>query len=252
MSYFHIEDQFGLNVSRGKVRGAYKVTKFGSNSSVGTSMETVWDGGGLYPWDEFDNAGTVTITSSSSQDDVSGNGARQIKIEGLDNDYNNISDTLDTNGTGNTTSSLEFKRIFRAYVVSSGSSDTNVGTISVNRNGTTVAQIRVEGGQGLGQTFMSTYTVPVGYTAYLYSWNNSTAKAYNLSADADIYLVQREYGEDSWRSQDIIHSNANSIERDYKLPLRFEEKTDIEVRGYGSSSGISISSTYQILLVKEA
>ena len=97
---------------------------------------------------------------------------------------------------------------------------------------------------------MSTYTVPAGYTGYIYHWNISTAKAYNLSADSDVYLVQRNGSEVSWRAQDIVHTNANSIERTYTFPLKFNEKTDIEVRGLSSTSGIAISATYQILLLK--
>ena len=255
--WFVWDENFELNVSRGKVRGASKVTKFGANEDVGTTMETIWDAGGLYPWSEFNTATTVNIISTSTEDDedqgggVEGTGAHRIKIEGLDSNYNEVSETLITNGTSQRTSTTEFKRVFRAYVVKSGTDDTNAGTISIRVGTTTVAQIRVEGGEGLGQTFMTTYTIPAGYTGYVYHWNVSTAKAYNLSADADIYLVQRVNGEDSWRSQDIVHSNANSIERTYTFPLKFEEKTDIEVRGYGSTAGIAVSATYQILLVKE-
>lgn len=250
------DEEFGLNVSRGKVRGASKVTKFGANDNVGTNLETVWDAGGLYPWSSFASAGTVVLTSSSTEDDedkgggVEGTGAHQVRIEGLDENYNLVSDTLITNGTSTRTSTVEFLRVFRAYVIKSGTDDTNVGTITISKGGTTIAQIRVAGGQGLGQTFMSTYTVPAGYTGYIYHWNISTAKAYNLNADSDVYLMQRNGGEVSWRAQDIVHTNANSIERTYTFPLKFNEKTDIEVRGLSSTSGIAISATYQILLVQ--
>ena len=250
------DEAWELNVSRGKVRGASKVTKFGANDNVGTSMETVWDAGGLYPWNEFDSATTVNIISTSNEDNEDqgggseGTGAHRITIEGLDNDYNLVSETLITNGTSQISGTTEFKRVYRAYVVKSGTNDTNVGTINIRVGTTTIAQIRVAGGQGLGQTFMSTYTVPAGYTGYIYHWNISTAKAYNLSADSDVYLMQRNGGEVSWRAQDIVHTNANSIERTYTFPLKFNEKTDLEVRGLSSTSGIAISATYQILLVQ--
>ena len=77
------DEEFGLNVSRGKVRGASKVTKFGANDNVGTNLETVWDAGGLYPWSSFASAGTVVLTSSSTEDDedkgggVEGTGAHR-------------------------------------------------------------------------------------------------------------------------------------------------------------------------------
>ena len=36
------DEAWELNVSRGKVRGAFKITKFGANENVGTTMETIW------------------------------------------------------------------------------------------------------------------------------------------------------------------------------------------------------------------
>ena len=42
------DEAWELNVSRGKVRGAYHIIKFGNNDDVDAQLETVWDVGGIY------------------------------------------------------------------------------------------------------------------------------------------------------------------------------------------------------------
>ena len=115
-----------LNVSRDKVRGAFHVIKFGTNNDVDGSLETIWDAGGLYTY--LTTATTVTVTSTDSDDSASGSGARTITVEGLDANYDLVSETLTVGGSAGTT---EFLRVFRAFVATSGSTGSNEGTISV-------------------------------------------------------------------------------------------------------------------------
>ena len=235
------DEAWELNVSRGKVRGAFHIIKFGENLDVDGNMETIWDGGGLYTY--LTSAGVLTVTSSDSDDSSSGTGARTVTVEGLDANYNQVSETLTVGGGAG---SVEFFRVFRAFVATSGSSGTNEGTISIAQGATTLAQIRVAGGQGLGQTFMAIYTVPAGYTGYIYQWDLSTAKS-----DGDVFLVKRGHNDNgTWRSQDVMHTNQNSIERNYKFPLKIEEKADIEVRAYSSTNNMKCAATFCVLLVQ--
>ena len=238
------DEAWELNVSRGKVRGAYHIIKFGENLDVDGSMETIWDGGGLYTY--LTSAGVLTVTSSDNDDAASGTGARTVTVEGLDANYNQVSETLTVGGSAG---SVEFFRVFRAFVATSGSSGTNEGTISISQGATTLAQIRTVGSPtstGLGQTFMAIYTVPAEYTGYIYQWDLSTAKS-----DGDVFLVKRGHNDNgTWRSQDVMHTNQNSIERNYKFPLKIEEKSDIEVRAYSAINNMKCAATFCILLVQ--
>ena len=238
------DEAWELNVSRGKVRGAYHIIKFGENLDVDGSMETIWDGGGLYTY--LTSAGVLTVTSSDNDDAASGTGARTVTVEGLDANYNQVSETLTVGGSAG---SVEFFRVFRAFVATSGSSGTNEGTISISQGATTLAQIRTVGSPtstGLGQTFMAIYTVPAEYTGYIYQWDLSTAKS-----DGDVFLVKRGHNDNgTWRSQDVMHTNQNSIERNYKFPLKIEEKSDIEVRAYSDTNNMKCAATFCILLVQ--
>ena len=238
------DEAWELNVSRDKVRGAYHIIKFGENLDVDGSMETIWDGGGLYTY--LTSAGVLTVTSTDGDDAAAGTGARTVTVEGLDANYNQVSETLTVGGGAG---SVEFFRVFRAFVATSGSSGTNEGTISIAQGATTLAQIRTVGtpsSTGLGQTFMSIYTVPAGYTGYIFDWNVSTAKA-----DGDVFLVKRGHNDNgTWRSQDVMHTNQNSIERNYKFPLKIEEKADIEVRALSPTNNMKCAATFCILLVQ--
>lgn len=238
------DEAWELNVSRDKVRGAYHIIKFGENLDVDGSMETIWDGGGLYTY--LTSAGVLTVTSTDGDDAAAGTGARTVTVEGLDANYNQVSETLTVGGGAG---SVEFFRVFRAFVATSGSSGTNEGTISIAQGATTLAQIRTVGtpsSTGLGQTFMSIYTVPAGYTGYIFDWNVSTAKA-----DGDVFLVKKGHNDNgTWRSQDVMHTNQNSIERNYKFPLKIEEKADIEVRALSPTNNMKCAATFCILLVQ--
>ena len=238
------DEAWELNVSRGKVRGAFHIIKFGENLDVDGQMETVWDGGGLYTY--LTSAGVLTVTSNDGDDSASGTGARTVTVEGLDADYNQVSETLTVGGGAG---SVEFYRVFRAFVASSGSTGTNEGTITIAQGAKTLAQIRTVGtptSTGLGQTFMSIYTVPAGYTGFIYQFGVSTAKS-----DGNIFLVKRGHTDNgTWRSQDIIHANVNDIERSYKFPLKIEEKSDIEVRAISSTNNMKCAATLCILLVQ--
>jgi len=235
------DEAWELNVSRGKVRGAFHIIKFGENLDIDSNMETIWDGGGLYTY--LTSAGVLTVTSTDGDDAAAGTGARTVTVDGLDANYNQVSETLTVGGSAG---SVEFFRVFRAFVASSGSSGTNEGTISIASGATTLSEIRVAGGEGLGQTFMAIYTVPADYTGYIYQLDLSTAKS-----DGDVFLVKRGQNDNgSWRSQDVMHTNQNSIERNYKFPLKIEEKSDIEVRAYSETNNMKCAATFCILLIQ--
>ena len=238
------DEAWELNISRDKVRGAYHIIKFGENLDV----DGHWKQSGMVVdlYSYLTSATVLTVTSTDGDDSASGTGARTVTVEGLDANYNQVSETLTVGGGAG---SVEFFRVFRAFVATSGSSGTNEGTISIAQGATTLAQIRAVGSPsstGLGQTFMSIYTVPAGYTGYIFDWNVSTAKA-----DGDVFLVKKGHNDNgTWRSQDVMHTNQNSIERNYKFPLKIEEKADIEVRAYSATNNMKCAATFCILLVQ--
>ena len=72
---------WAINISAGNVDGVSYIEKFGMNIDVDGNKETIWDGGGIYTY--IETAETVTVTSSSGQDNPTGTGARNVVIQGL-------------------------------------------------------------------------------------------------------------------------------------------------------------------------
>lgn len=239
---------WGIQVSNGDIDGVGYIEKFGYQADVPNGdIATVWDSTGLY--DYLDTATTVTVTSDNANDNPTGTGARQVEIQGLDQDYNLVLETVDLGATSITT----FIRVFRVRVCVSGGSNPNEGVISVTGGGKTLAQIGklANNADGHGQTNMCVYTVPAGKTAYLTQWTVSSGKQ---NADTVAKLMSRDTlhpADGAWNAKDIAEIQASAFIKDYKVPMKFTEKTDIEVRAF-SSSGSSCSSSFNLILIDNA
>ena len=225
------------------------IHKFGAvaSMSIGTTG-TIWDvDDTLYPWSAWDTAGTVILTSSSTEDDedkgggVPGTGAHRVTVIGLDEDYNQIEEELITNGTSTRTSTKSFKRIFRAYV-SAGA--TNIGDISISRGGTDVAVIRATN----GQTLMSVYTVPAGYIGYLYKGSASIQKA----GDATGCMHIRKEGTTAFRIAHTfeIQGDGGQYMYEFAFPPALAPKTDIDIRATMRSNNSRMTAAFDLLLVE--
>ena len=239
---------WGIQVSNGDIDGVGYIEKFGYQADVPNGdIATVWDSTGLY--DYLDTATTVTVTSDNVNDNPTGSGARQVEIQGLDQDYNLVLETVDLGATSATT----FIRVFRVRVCVSGGSNPNEGVITVAGGGKTLAQIGklANNADGHGQTNMCVYTVPAGKTAYLTQWTVSSGKQ---NADTVAKLMSRDTlhpDDGAWNAKDIAEIQASAFIKDYKVPMQFTEKTDIEVRAF-SSSGSSCSSSFNLILIDNA
>ena len=225
------------------------IEKFGANLSVGADIETIWETGGIYEY--LTVASTVSAISDDSGDTVTGTGARTIEIQGLDSNYNTVTEIISTNGTSSGSASTnEFLRIYRALVKTAGSTGTNEGHIDINAGSTTVISIGTKGTgvnkEGFGQSQTSVYTIPAGKTGYITQWSVGSS-VYNSGVQAFLMLSEPNDGP-IMRTKDIMFLNNFSI-KDYKVPLQALEKTDIEVRAYDTATGVPVSTSYNVILV---
>ena len=236
-----------INIARGLVRGATIVHKFGRNPSIGGAPETIWMHGGTYTY--LTSASTVYVSGADAQDSAAGTGARTVTVQGLDANYNEIEETLTVDGAVSTKS---FLRVFRAFVASAGSLQSNKGAVLVSTGasggGTVLADIGVIGTGttfGLGQTQLALYTIPAGKTGYLCNWNVGIG-SYNDTATATLYT--RETGNGLiFRTRDIMDVPGGLHQRTYTVPFALSEKTDIEVRAI-ATTGTTVSSAFDIIL----
>jgi hypothetical protein len=243
-------EPFELQVARGQVDGHKTLFKFGINTDVGTSVETVWAQGGTYVYPA--SATVMKISSSSADDAAAGTGARTIAIFGLDANYNEINETVTLNGQTAVNTTNSFLRIFRMYVVTAGSGATAAGTIYAG-TGTVTSGVpaTIYGMITLtaNQAQMAFWTVPAGYTLYLmgvfFTSANSTA-----NASTNFQLIQRPLG-GVFRIQSSARVAGNGdFVFDLHTPLAFTEKTDIEIRAIASAGASNVSAEFEGIYIK--
>lgn len=247
-------------VSAGAFRGYSTVVKFGHNADVDTTEEDLWSEGGNLTY--LTTASTIRIQAGgNAADTAAGTGAREVHIQGLDANYNLITDTLVTNGASASTATTKtYLRVLRAYVGEVGSSGHNVGAITIEAvtGGTTQAHIPAE----LGQTQQCFYTVPAGKTAYVIGETFSCVKGAGGGAGSGTAGIHfhgwvRVYNEDStnnyesWRSVfDILvieaGNNPAKIKEDLYEPI--PEKSDIRVSAVSDTSNMEVNGRLFILL----
>jgi len=239
-----------IPIADGLVDGYSAIHKFGRNPNVGNVPETIWMYGGIYQYLDVGSDSTVYAYSASSDDGPGNDGARTVTVQGLDNDFNLIEETITVNGAASTAS---FLRVYRAFVATAGVLAANDGDVLISTaasgGGTVLADIGVIGSgttTGLGQTQLALYTIPAGKTGYLTTWNVGVAPMNNA---VTVTLKARELdGSAPFRSKDIMDIVGGYTTQNYSIPLRFPEKTDIEVRGTGDTGSV-ISSSFDVILV---
>ena len=239
-NYPSIED-FKLNVASGDLSPSYEqVYKFGQNASVGNSIETIWLEGGLYVYPP--SATTMTVSSSDANDTSAGTGARTVLISGLDASYNEISETITMNGQTPVTTSNSYLRVNRAIVLTAGSGGANAGIIYVGTgtvtSGVPANKYTTINGDGTNQSLQAFWTVPAGYTAYIYQTNISTGTSSATPAVLKTLLVVRPFG-GVFNTKEIITLHEGNHLQDYSFPIKITEKSDIEFRAESSSASVT-------------
>jgi len=234
-------------ISAGDLAGYSAINKFGRNPSVGGAPETIWMYGGRYVY--LTSPSTIYAYSADTDDSVSGTGARTVTIQGLDGNYESIEETVIV--SSGVASTAQFLRVFRAFVVTAGSTGTNEDNIIISTGaagtGTILADIGTIGTgttYGLGQTQLALYTIPAGKTGYLTAWNVGVG-SYNDAVT--VSLLTREFNS-AFRTRDIMDVPGGSHVRNYSVPIRLPAKTDVEIIAI-ASTGTNISSSFDIILV---
>jgi len=223
----------GLSVQKGLVENYSGINKFGLNTAVGSSFETIWDGNNTYTYPS--SAGTATATSSDTASDNTGT----VEIQGLDSNYDLATETLTIGGSAGSTS---FIRVFRALLKTANTGTSNVGTISITVSSTTVAQIRPT----YGQTLMCVYTVPRKHNAYLMQLDVGSSK----DLENEVRLITKEISNgDVFNTKAFITTRGGFIEKNYAVPVIIPEKTDIELIAKASATS-AISGGFELILEK--
>lgn len=130
-------------VGGGDTMGA--TSEIGNNEAVTTETD--------------DNASWADITL------INGIGLRSVRVDGVDDDYNSISEVVSLNGTTDATTTLTFLRINRLIGQRVGSDGYNAGLITATSETASTIQASIAIGDGLNHDFH--FTVPANKRAYI-------------------------------------------------------------------------------------
>jgi hypothetical protein len=214
-------EPFDLQVARNQVDGHSGVEIFGYSTAIGSSAQgPMWEGqtlsGGLYVPPSA--AAPLVLVSDSATD----NTTRSVVIEGLDASFAPLTETIALNGTTNVTTTNSFLRINQMSMLNS----TNTGNITASISSTVYAKINA----GVGQTQMSIYTVPAGYTFYL-SYVQYDA---SIGFTSSNYMIAQEYNKVNTGANNGLITLLNQTtfvqkqEIPFTVPVLHLEKTDIQ------------------------
>ena len=241
-------EPFELQVSRGQISFHRNVTVFGFNSDVDQTQVSVWPLPSLITFPAA--ALQMTVSSTSANDTSAGTGARTIVVQGLDANYNEVTETVTMNGQTAVTMTASLIRINYAYVATAGSGNSAAGDIYIG-TGTVTAGVPATAYDIIkldyNNTTTGSYSVPAGYTAYVSQGLFSTGQA-SGSTQVQGRLLTR--GTNNIRMTAAITTLNNGVANYvFEYPLAVPEKTTIEATAVGSANNNACSSMFILLLV---
>lgn len=244
-------EDFPLQVSRGQIPGHRNVTVFGFNPDVDSAQVSVWPLPSLITFPA--TALQMTVSSSSADDTSAGTGARTIVVEGLDANYNEVTETVTMNGQTAVTMTNALLRVNYAYVATAGSGNSAAGDIHIG-TGTVTAGVPATVYDIIkfdyNVTTTGSFTIPAGHTAYVSQGLFSTGQAGGSNSVQGRLLTR---GIDNIRRTAAITTINNGVANYvFEYPLAVPEKTTVEATAIGSSSNNACSSMFILLLVKGA
>ena len=250
----------GLSIAEGNVTGKSFIHKFGEapDFDTGDGAVTVWDGandGGIdqMRYQYSSSADIDSISSSITAD------AQTLEIQGLDADYNLVTQEVTLNGRNRVALGSPLMRAFRminqnsvdisgnAYLYVSGTTTNGVPDDSTN--------VRAVINNGNNQTLMAVYTIPGSQTGYMRDWYAATAGA-NKSSNYIMELYARPSGgvfQLKHRSS-IADNGTSHVQHKYEEPEVFAAQTDIEMRATMTAAGgteAAVVAGFDVVLVDD-
>jgi hypothetical protein len=234
-------------IASGRIPGHQRIFVAGHNPSVELpGPEDVWPGGGTYAWKQA--AGPMEIVSTSTSDAAAGAGARTVEIQGLDANYELLTQVVTLNGTTPVPIG-SLLRVNSAVVRTAGASEMNVGTLNVRDvGGAAVVRMIVEA--GFSRPAQAIYTVPAGKTLFILSGIAVCGEQGDVDDTLNVCLVRRANGVQITGPRFKISSGNGPWHLPLSIPSTVLEKTDLAIRARDPrQTAIDIQASIECLLI---
>ncbi len=242
--YGNTFEEFMLEVQRGNVDGVRIGFVTGFNTNVTTSIGSMWNPGGLYPYNLGfgDDADFIKVTSDAGATDA----GIVFTITGLDSTGVKFFEEVILDASGVGVSLLKYSRFNQAE--NNGSVDF-VGTINVTTNtgDNPVAEFYAEEQRSM----VCIRTIPKGHTGYI----QCTSFSAGSGKEGIGYLAYRKGSKGiSTGSAGFIASDKVPVfeqviktERPFQI---FEELTDVELRVKTTLSSTEIGGSFCMIVIR--
>lgn len=231
-------------VSLGLVYNYFSLDKFGKNESVGTSFEEIWDVSSDKSF--LTTASTMRIRAGDSEDTEGGDGASQVTIFGLNENYDLDSESITLLGnTQSATTTKTFLHIHRMKVTSmstTATARTNVGVITLEATSDSTPQAQI--GADLGQTTMSHFIVPRDCTLFF-------TRIYANIARGDDAIVTLEVmpENEGWQTKRFLRVYQSHVAINLNGELTAPGKSRIVMRARAGQGNIAVACGYDGIYV---
>lgn len=158
-----IPRDYEMGVGWNQAFGHRRIAALGNNPACNAG-EDLWTFGGAYPWKAA--VGAMEVFCANAADTSAGTGARSVLVNGLDADFNEVSQTVLTNG-GVVALPTPLLRVNSALIMSAGTGGVNAGDINIRDAGGGTVRAVIPAGFGI--TRQAVYTVPAGHTLQITS-----------------------------------------------------------------------------------
>ncbi len=248
---------FKLDQAQGRFSGETIRRKFGHNDNAGNSTNEIIGGlsvsassfGGF-----LQTATTVRIKSGgNSNDTVAGSGARSVTVVGLDENFAEAEETINTAGTSaSSATTTTFIRVVRAYVATTGTyHGANTGDVIIENGSGGTDLVSIQAGQG--QSELAFDTIPAGKTAYLTNMRVDVEG----SKEATVFLYQNLNADDvtaPYSSKRLIMSISGvsgNVDHSFSGYEVLPAMSDIWVEAIGPSGGAAITAGFEMVWVDD-
>ena len=172
---------------------------------------------------------SLRVVRTHDEDKAGGKGAEAIKIFGLDGEFKPQECVVSMGSKEPEPIECKFLRVNRAFVLTAGAAETNLGTIKIEAEG---GDVLATIGPKNGQTLQSIYTVPAGKVLLMRDW--SISASHNVRVTATLQV--REYIRECRGAERVLDRHFSAVagytahEYPDNAPLLILEKSDLRIR----------------------
>lgn len=212
------------------------ITIFGVNEAIATTSVPVADSTEIVL---MPAAATVEVSSTSTDDGPAGTGVLTLRIEGLNSNWDAVTEDITLDGTTAAVSANTYARINRIVGLTFGTLAAASGEITLS-DGSSNRLARIVAGQTASHNGF--YSVPRYKNAYI---NFVGASA--VTQPVKFRLMIREYG-GAFNLVDAFNLSGGETVRDLRYKAIAPPKSDIVLYGAATSSTAAVTGTIQIKL----